>query len=204
MFEKTGKVFIIDDDPSVRKSILFLLRSAGYSVESFKSAEEFMDLEDYKGKGCILLDIFMEGRSGLELQEEIAGKFSNLPIIYISGQGDIDMSVRALRKGALNFLQKPIDEQTLIPAIEEALNISLQILNKNQEESHLQSLLATLTTREQQVFRHLITGKLNKQIATELNIAEHTVKLHRGKITEKLGVKSVAEIVRIAERLNIR
>jgi two-component system, LuxR family, response regulator FixJ len=204
MSEKTGKVFIIDDDLSVRKGLSFLLKSAGYSVESFSSAEAFLDLEDFTGQGCILLDIFMEGRSGLELQQEIAGKFYNLPIIYISGQGDIDMSVRALRTGALNFLQKPVDEQTLIPAVEEALNISLKILNKNQEERHLQSLLITLTAREQQVFRHLITGMLNKQIAAQLNIAEHTVKLHRGKITEKLGVKSVAELVRIAEKLNIR
>jgi FixJ family two-component response regulator len=204
MFEKTGKVFIIDDDPSVRKSISFLLISAGYSVESFKSAEEFMDLEDYKGKGCILLDIFMEGRSGLELQEEIAGKFSNLPIIYISGQGDINMSVRALKKGAINFLQKPIDEQTLFHAIEEALSISNQTLDNQNEEKRLQTLVDSLTLREYEVLKHLVTGKLNKQIAAELTIAEHTVKLHRGKITEKLGVRSVAEIVRIAERLNIR
>jgi two-component system, LuxR family, response regulator FixJ len=201
---ESPKVFIIDDDPSVRRSISLLLNSDGYTVESFNSAEEFLDLEDYKGQGCILLDIFMEGRSGLELQQEIAGKFFNLPIIYISGQGDIEMSVKALRTGALNFLQKPIDEQTLFPAIEEALNISLQILNKNQEERHLQSLVDSLTSREYQVFRRLITGKLNKQIAAGLNIAEHTVKLHRGKITEKLGVKSVAELVQIAGKLNIR
>lgn len=204
MKSESRKVFIIDDDPSVRRSISFLLKSIGYTAESFNSAEEFLDLEDYKGQGCILLDIFMEGRSGLELQQEIAGKFFNLPIIYISGQGDIDMSVKALRTGALNFLQKPVDEQTLIPAIEEALNISLQILNKNQEERHLQSLVDSLTARELQVFRQLITGMLNKQIAAELKIAEQTVKLHRGKITEKLGVKSVAELVRIAEKLNIR
>jgi two-component system, LuxR family, response regulator FixJ len=198
------KVFIIDDDPSVRKSISFLLRSAGYSVESYSSAEEFLDLEEFKGEGCILLDIFMEGRSGLELQVEIAGKFSCLPIIYISGQGDISMSVRALKTGAINFLQKPIDEKILFPAIEEALNISHQIHCKNKEENRLQSLVGSLTGREYQVLRHLVTGKLNKQIAAELNIAEHTVKLHRGKITEKFGVKSVAELVRIAEKLNIR
>jgi two-component system, LuxR family, response regulator FixJ len=203
MCKSVGKVFIIDDDPSVRKSISILLRSAGYFVESFTSAEEFLDLEDFTGQGCILLDIFMEGRSGLELQQEIAGKFFNLPIIYISGQGDIDMSVRALRTGALNFLQKPIDERTLFPAIEEALIISHQILSKKQEETRLQSLVDSLTARENQVFRRLISGRLNKQIARELNIAEHTVKLHRGKITGKLGVKSVAELVHIAQKLNM-
>jgi len=204
MIEKTARVFIIDDDPSVRKSISFLLRSAGYSVESFNSAEEFLDLENFNRQGCILLDIFMEGRSGLELQEEIARKFGNLPIIYISGQGDIDMSVKALRKGALNFLQKPIDEQTLIPAIDEALSISSQTFNNQNEKKHLQALVNSLTSREYQVFTHLVTGKLNKQIAAELNITEHTVKLHRGKITEKLGVKSVAELVHIAEKMDIR
>jgi two-component system, LuxR family, response regulator FixJ len=204
MTKVNSRIFIIDDDLSVRKGISYLLTSAGYYVESFTNAEEFLDREDFNGQGCILLDIFMEGRSGLELQQEIAGKFFNLPIIYISGQGDIDMSVKALRTGALNFLQKPIDEKILISAVEEALNISLQMLNKNQEEKHLQSLLDSLTPREYQVFRQLITGMLNKQIAAELNIAEHTVKLHRGKITEKLGVKSVAELVHIAEKLNIR
>jgi FixJ family two-component response regulator len=204
MNKENCKIFVIDDDPSIRKSISFLLKSDGYSVESFSSAEEFLDLEDFTGQGCIVLDVFMKGRSGLELQEEIAGKFACLPIIYISGQGDISMSVKALKTGAVNFLQKPIDEKILFPAIEEALNISHQILCKNQVENQLQSLMGTLTSREYQVFRQLVTGKLNKQIAADLNIAEHTVKLHRGKITEKLGVKSVAELVRIAELLNIR
>lgn len=199
-----SRVFIIDDDPLVRKSISLLLGSAGYYVESFNSAEEFLDLEDYRGQGCILLDIFMEGRSGLELQEEIAGKFSTLPIIYISGKGDINMSVQALKTGALNFLEKPVDEQVLFQAVEEALEISRQITGKNQVERDLQSLVDFLTPREFEVFRLLITGRLNKQIAAELDIAEHTVKLHRGKITGKLGVKSVAELVHIAQKLNIR
>ncbi len=204
MIKENCKVFIIDDDSSVRKSISFLLKSAGYSFESFSSAEEFLAFEDFTGQGCILLDIFMEGRSGLDLQEEISCKFPCLPIIYISGQGDINMSVRALKAGAVNFLQKPIDDQVMFQAIEEALTISLNILNNKNEENRLQSMVASLTTRELQVFRHLVTGKLNKQIAGELNITVHTVKLHRGKVTEKLGVKSVAELVKIAERLNIR
>lgn len=204
MNEPDCTIFIIDDDLSVRKSLSILMRSAGYAVELFRSAEEFLDLEEFNGQGCILLDIFMEGRSGLELQDEIAGRFFNLPIIYITGQGDINMSVRALKTGAVNFLEKPIDEHVMFQAIEEALEISRQILIKKHEDSLLHLLLDSLTTREYQVFRHIITGKLNKQIAAEMNIAEHTVKLHRGRITEKLGVKSVAEIVHIAEKLNIK
>lgn len=204
MNNKNCKVFIIDDDPSVRRSISILLRTGGYNVDAFSSAEEFLDLENFSGQGCILLDIFMEGRTGLEIQEEINDKFKNLPIIYITGQGNIPMSVQALKHGAVNFLQKPVDDHLLIQAIEEALNLSREMLDEREQESRLRMLVDSLTTREYQVFRHLITGMLNKQIADQLNIAEHTVKLHRGKITEKLGVKSVAEIVRIAEKLKIK
>jgi two-component system, LuxR family, response regulator FixJ len=203
MNKEISKIFIIDDDPMVRQGISLILKSAGYNVESFTSAEKLLELEDFQGQGCILLDIFMEGRSGLELQNEIAARFSYLPIIYISGRGDINMSVRAMKSGAINFLEKPVDENVLFPAVEEALEISRLIIQNKQDEGRLQSLVDSLTAREYQVFRKLITGMLNKQIAAELDIAEHTVKLHRGKITEKLGVKSVAEIVHIAKRLNI-
>jgi len=197
------KVFIIDDDISVRRSISLLLRSAGYPAESYGSAEEFLQLEDYNGPGCIILDIFLEGRSGLELQEEIQDRFFQLPVIYITGQGDVPMSVQAMKKGAVNFLQKPVDDPVLIATVEEAINQSRDILKENQEFLECRMLLNTLTPREMEVFRLVIRGWLNKQIAAELNIAEHTVKLHRGKITEKLGVKSVAELVHIAEKLNL-
>jgi FixJ family two-component response regulator len=203
MGKENCKVFIVDDDPSVRKGLSLLLMSASYPVESFGSAEEFLELEEYTGAGCILLDIFMEGRTGLELQAEIKKKFAFLPIIYITGQGDIPMSVRALKKGAINFLQKPIDDLVLLQAVEEALSLSRSIFRENQESNHLKSLLNTLTPRENEVFRYILTGMLNKQIAAELNIAEHTVKLHRGKITQKLGVKSVAELVMLAQKLNM-
>lgn len=197
------KVFIIDDDVSVRRSLALLLKSAGRRVETFASAEEFLDLEDHAGEGCIILDIFMEGRTGLELQEEINRKFINLPIIYLTGKGDIPMSVQALKKGAVNFLQKPVEDQVLLQATEEALEVSHQLYCENQEKHRIKSLMETLTPREYQIFRQLLTGKLNKQIAAELNIAEHTVKLHRGKITDKLGVKSMAEMVHIAEKVNL-
>ena len=198
----TCKVYIVDDDLSVRRGISLLLRSAGCQVDAFASAEEFLAIEDHSGEGCIILDIFMEGRSGLELQEEIAGKFPNLPIIFITGQGDIPMTVSALKKGAVNFLQKPVDDNELMKAVSEAMNLSHALVMQEQEVNHIETLIGTLTARELQVFKLIITGMLNKQIAAELNIAEHTVKLHRGKITEKLGLKSVAELVILSQKLN--
>jgi FixJ family two-component response regulator len=197
------KIFIIDDNPSVRRGFSLLFRAAGYDAETYKSAEEFLDLEDHEGEGCILLDIFMDGKSGLELQEEIRGKFCCLPIIYITGQGDIPMSVRALKKGAVDFLQKPVDEKVLLNAVDEAVKQSRDMVQQKKETDRIRSMVHSLTPREYQIFRFLITGMLNKQIAAELNITEHTVKLHRGRITEKLGVKSVAELVKLAQKINL-
>ena len=197
------KVFIIDDDPSVRRSLSLLLRSGGYLVESFASAEELLVIDEYTGEGCIILDIFMDGRSGLELQEEINRKFTCFPIIFISGRGDIPMSVQAMKKGAVNFLHKPVDDLDLIKAVEDALFQSKEMCKERQEETRIRTLLNSLTSREFQIYRLLTTGLLNKQIAAELEITEHTVKLHRGKITEKLGVKSVAELVKLAQKLKL-
>lgn len=203
MSKEQCKVFIVDDDASVRKSLSLLLKSAGYIADSFDSAEKLLDSEAYNYVGCIILDIYMEGRTGLELQDDIRNKFETLPIIYLTGQGNVPLSVHALKKGAINFLQKPVDEEILLGAVEEALAASREKLKEITEKKQLIELLGSLTNRETEIFRLIITGKLNKQIAAELNIAEHTVKLHRGKITEKLGVKSVAEMVHIAEKLNL-
>ncbi len=203
MDQAVSKIFIIDDDLSVRRSISLLLKSAGFNAETFGSADEFMELENHDGEGCIILDIFMEGRTGLELQEEIRQKFPALPIIYITGQGDIPMSVQALRKGAVNFLQKPVEDHVLLEAVNEALQLSHEIFLEVRETKRIKYLFNTLTNRESQVFRLLVTGKLNKQIAGDLNIAEHTVKLHRGNITRKLGVKSIAELVKLAQKINL-
>jgi FixJ family two-component response regulator len=198
------KIFIVDDDESVRRSFSLLLNAAGYAVESFAGSDEFMAQENFRGEGCVLVDIFLDGKSGLEMQDEIRNKFPNLPIIYITGFGNIPMSVQALKKGAINFLQKPVDEQQLLNAVEEALNGSKLILAQNNASNRLQSIIQSLTAREYEIFQLVITGMLNKQIAAKFNIAEQTVKIHRGNITKKLGVKSVAEMVRMAERLNIR
>jgi FixJ family two-component response regulator len=199
-----GTVIIIDDDESVLRGLSMLLKAEGYFVKSFESTMEFLLLEQFNGKVCILLDVFINGESGLEQQDKIKEEYSTMPIIYMSGQGDIPMSVQALKRGAVNFLQKPIDRIKLIEAIEEALSISSTIIKSQNEMFGFKSLINTLTNREYEIFQHVITGSLNKQIAAILEIAEHTVKLHRGKITEKLGVKSVAELIYIAEKLNLK
>jgi len=204
MNKTNGKIFIIDDDEEICQSISLLLKSAGYKIETFNSTEKFLVTENHNGAGCILLDVFLGRKTGIELQEEIETKFESLPIIFITGQGTIPLSVEAMKKGALNFLQKPIDDKELFSAIEEALNRSNALLTVQNEVEKFKSLVNSLTAREYEIFRHVISGMLNKQIAAELGIAEHTVKNHRLKITEKLGVKSVAEMVYMAEKLNIK
>ncbi|RPI74045.1 MAG: DNA-binding response regulator, partial [Ignavibacteriales bacterium] len=179
------KIFLIDDDEEIRSGISLLLKSVGYNVESFKSVQELLETKNYTGPGCILLDIFLGGKTGLELQADIETKFESLPIIFITGQGNISMSVEAMKKGAINFLQKPIDDKELLKAIEEALIRSDELNKKHYEIESFKSLINSLTAREYEIFRYVITGTLNKQIAAELGIAEHTVKNHRLNITEK-------------------
>jgi two-component system, LuxR family, response regulator FixJ len=198
------KIFVIDDDASVRRSLPLLLKASDYTVETFSSSEEFLKRDVFNGTGCIILDINLEGKSGLELQDELINKPYNLPIIFITGKGGVPESVRALKKGAIDFLQKPFDDEQLLSAVKEAIVKSHEIKKEFDELKNLHKLISKLTERELEVFKYVVTGKLNKQIAQELNIAEHTVKLHRGKITEKLGVKSVAELVRIAEKAGIK
>ena len=198
------KIFIIDDEEEILQSLSLLLNSYGYKVEIFQNIDQFLETEDYKGAGCILLDVFLGGKTGLELQEVFETKFDSLPIIFITGQGNIPMSVEAMKKGALNFLQKPIDDKELLSAIDEAFNRSNALIIKQNEIDKFKSLVNSLTAREYEIFRYVITGTLNKQIASELGIAEHTVKNHRLNITEKLGVKSVPEMIYIADKLSIK
>jgi FixJ family two-component response regulator len=196
-------VYIIDDDDSVRKSIALLLNAKNYQTESFKDSAEFFENLNYERTGCLILDVHLVGENGFDLQKKLIELSSHLPIIFISGKGDIPMTVQALKDGAINFLTKPFDINVLIKSIEEAFTRSIKLKSKYEEQKQIKSLFATLTDRELEVFRLVITGLLNKQIASELNIAEHTVKLHRGKITEKLGVKSVAELVLLAEKIKL-
>lgn len=196
-------IYLVDDDESVRKALSLLLRSAGYKVTAFRNSEAIFEAENITAPGCIILDIFMDNESGLDLQDIFKTRFAALPIIYISGHGDIPMTVMALRRGAVSFLQKPVDDNSLLQAVNEALMLSSRLAEEHKERNRIELLAESLTARELEIFRMVIKGKLNKQIASDLNIAEHTVKLHRGKITEKLGVKSVPELVHIAEKLNI-
>jgi len=204
MKNKNETVFIIDDEESVRRSISLLLKSSGYCVEVFSSSEEFINKEKFDGVGCIILDVNLGGKSGLDLQEELLQESFQFPIIFITGKGSIPMSVEAVKKGAVNFLPKPFEDQALLQSVEEALILCRKNKSEIEEIKSINSLINKLSERELEVFRYVISGMLNKQIAAELNIAEHTVKLHRGKITEKLGVKSVAEMVRFAEKAGIQ
>jgi FixJ family two-component response regulator len=204
MKNKNEIVFVIDDEESVRRSISMLLKSSGYSVEVFSSSEEFIYKDKFDGVGCLILDVNLGSKSGLDLQEELLQESFQFPIIFITGKGSIPMSVEAVKKGAVNFLPKPFEDQALLQSVEEALILCRKNKSEIEEIKSINSLINKLSEREMEVFRYVISGMLNKQIAAELNIAEHTVKLHRGKITEKLGVKSVAEMVRFAEKAGIQ
>jgi two-component system, LuxR family, response regulator FixJ len=197
-------IFIIDDDKAVRRSLSLFLQSAGYSVDTFESAEEFLETEIFKGAGCIILDVNMSGKSGLELQEELIKTGSELPIIFITGKGNIQMSVNAVKKGAVNFLEKPFKEEDILLSVSEAVSLSQNLVLQKSGQKTAQNLIHSLTPRELEILKYLPTGMLNKQIAAELNIAEQTVKIHRRSICDKLGVKSVPEILRIAERAGFK
>jgi FixJ family two-component response regulator len=193
-------IFIIDDDASVRRSLSMFLTANNFYVESYTGSEEYLARETFSGTGCVVLDVNLEGKSGFDLQEDLVNMNSHLPIIFITGRGSIHMSVQALKKGAVNFLEKPFADEELLQSINEALAMSRKLKTEKEEIQKAQKLIATLTPRESEILKYVVTGMLNKQIAAELQIAEQTVKLHRQSICEKLGVKSVPEIMRIAEK----
>jgi FixJ family two-component response regulator len=196
-------VFIIDDDASVRKSLSRLLRSAGYSTETFASAEEFLGREHFNGIGCLLLDVQMPGLSGMDLQKELNKADYHMPIIFITGHGDIPMSVEAMKKGAIDFLTKPFDDKELLQAVEKAIEKDTYAKAEYDETLDIRRRIDGLTPRELEVLSYVITGMLNKQIALKLDIAEKTIKVHRGRIMEKLCVASVADLVRLAGKAGI-
>lgn len=196
-------VFVIDDDASIRKSLSRLLRSAGYLAETFASAEEFLGREHFNGIGCLLLDVQMPGLSGMDLQDELTKADYQMPIVFITGHGDIPMSVQAMKKGAVDFLTKPFDDKQLLQAIERAIEKDTYARAKYDVTLDIRKRIEQLTPRETEILSYVITGMLNKQIALKLGIAEKTVKVHRGRIMEKLRVDSVAELVRLAEKVGI-
>jgi FixJ family two-component response regulator len=197
-------VFVIDDDASIRKSLSRLLRSAGYTAEAFPSAEDFLRREHFDGVGCIVLDVQMPGLSGMDLQEELSKADYHMPIIFITGHGDIPMSVQAMKKGAVDFLVKPFDDKELLQGVREALEKERKAKAERAEVHDILRRIEQLTPREHDVLRCVIAGMLNKQIALKLGIAEKTVKVHRGRIMEKLQANSVVELVRLAEKAGIK
>jgi FixJ family two-component response regulator len=203
MTEPKPTVFVIDDDSSVLKSLARLLRSLGFDAETFASAEPFLARKHYDGVGCIVLDVQMPGLNGMDLQDALNKADYSMPIIFITGHGNIPMSVQAMKRGAVDFLPKPFDDEELVQAVQKAIEKD-RIAKAERAEVHgILRRIEQLTPREQDVLRCVITGMLNKQIGLKLGIAEKTVKVHRGRVMEKLGVDSVAELVRLAEKANI-
>lgn len=194
-------IHVVDDDDSVRKAVTRLLRAAGYEVRSYASAGEFVLSWQTDAPGCIVLDVHMPGPSGLELQDAFSKRDNALPIIFLTGHGDIPMSVRAIRAGAVDFLTKPVQREALLSAIEAALARDAQQRSSRQRECALKASFESLTARERAVFGLVVSGKLNKQIAAELGMAERTVKAHRAQVMEKMHVASLAELIRAAEQL---
>lgn len=196
MSEETT-VFIVDDDASVRRSLERLLTASGFHVESFESAEHFLDRGSVDGPGCLLLDINMPGISGIELQKRLQDRGDTVPIVFLTGHGDIPTSVLAMKEGAQDFLTKPVDVEDLVPVIEDALARHREILVDEGERARIVARLDTLTPREREVLGELITGAPNKIIADRLGIALKTVKVHRAHVMEKMAVRSVAELVHL-------
>lgn len=203
MSEGLEKVFVVDDDEAVRRSLARLLRSAGLAVESFASAGEFLDRNVYDGVGCIVLDVRMPDLDGMGLQARLADEGLDLPIVFLTGHGDIPMSVSAMKRGAFDFLTKPVDEDVLLTTVRQALLGHRAARVDRLEAEKLRARVDTLTPREKEVLRCVIAGARNMQIAHHLGIAEHTVKIHRGRVMRKLRVTTVTELVKACQQAGI-
>jgi len=191
-------VYVVDDDASVLRSLGRLLQSAKYKVESFASGRDFLDYPLAAGPACLVLDVRMPGITGLELQEAVAARHRPLPIVFITGHGDIPMSVRAMKAGAVDFLTKPYSADALLDAVRRALTLDVAEQSERVRSREIEQLMTNLTQREGEVFALVVAGLLNKQIAWEMSISEKTVKVHRARVMEKMGADSVADLVRMA------
>jgi FixJ family two-component response regulator len=203
MSETDGLVFIVDDDASMRESLKNLIRSVGLRVEAFISAQEFLRSKRPDVPGCLVLDVRLKGLSGLDLQKRIAEADMEIPIIFISGHGDIPMTVQAMKAGAVEFLTKPLRDQDLLDAIQHALEHDRKAREQREEIQKLRRRFELLTQREREVMGLVVTGLLNKQIAAELGTSETTVKIHRHQVMEKMAANSVAELVRMSDRIGV-
>ncbi len=204
MKDTQAVVFIIDDDPSVRKSLERLIQSVGLGIQSFASAAQFLQSGHREETGCLILDVRMPEISGLDLQEKMSGAGILLPIIFISGHGTVPTSVRAMKAGAVDFLQKPFDEQDMLGAVYRAIDLCRKRKAEREELKTVRERLRSLTSKEHEVFACVVTGMANKVIADQLDITEKTVKVHRASVMHKTGAQSLADLVRMAEKAGIK
>jgi FixJ family two-component response regulator len=196
-------VFLVDDDPGVLKALSRVLREEGWSVETFESAEAFLARHDPPNEGCLVLDVTMPGLDGLELQRRLAAAGQRLPIVFVTGHGDIPMSVQAIKTGATDFLTKPVRARTLLGAVRSAIEADASARQERAETDKLRQRLESLTPREREVLAALAAGRLNKQIAADLGVVEQTVKFHRARIMERMQAKTVAELMHIAAQVGV-
>ena len=201
--EVTRSVFIVDDDPGIRQSLESLLRSVGLEVKTLASVPEFLNCPRPDGPTCLVLDVRLPGRSGLDLQRELSAANIQLPVIFITGHGDIPMSVQAMKGGAIEFLTKPFRDQDLLDAVQLGLARDRERRENDRELRTLSERFETLTSRESEVMTHVVTGRLNKEIAGDLGISEITVKVHRAQVMRKMSADSLPELARMADKLKL-
>ncbi len=196
-------VFLVDDDARIIRALSRLVQVKGYNAESYTSSQEFLDHHDAAVPGCAVFDISMPGLDGLELQQALSAAGANRPIIFLTGKGDIPTTVRAMQAGAVDFLTKPVSARNLIGAIQRAEELDARSRQAQAELTSIEARIATLTPREREVLTHVVAGRLNKQIAYDLGTVEKTIKFHRSSVMKKLGVRMVADLVRMAEKAGI-
>jgi FixJ family two-component response regulator len=200
---RRGTVFLVEDDEALRRATSRLLEACGFTVRAFAAAEEFLAVFDPAAPGCLLLDLRLPGQSGLELQRTLESRGDMPPVVFLTGHADVPTSVFAMKRGAVDFLEKPVRDEDLIAALERALELDERTRRERGDRARIEKRYATLTTREREVLTLIVAGKLNKQTAMALDIAERTVKLHRSRVLEKMGAASVADLVRMAEALGL-